>query len=215
MEDTEQTSMDKEVSVNETIAELVKTLTEEKKHFDDMLKNTLSVLKNLQRDVKKMKPKKRQTHVSAPESKRTSGLDKPVVVSQELRSLLGLQDELYPRSDVNSKVTAYIKENNLQNPENKREMLLDNSEEGLKLKEVLKPDQPLTFFNIQRYLKVHLSKPAEDLSLQEKNKEFLNVMVESLNTLVNEMPEPLGATPIPEEELPKKVKKKVMKPKMV
>jgi chromatin remodeling complex protein RSC6 len=215
MEDTEQTPMDKEVSVNETIAELVKTLTEEKKHFDEVLKNTLSVLKNLQRDVKKMKPKKRQSHVADPETKRTSGLDKPVVVSHELRSLLGLQDELYPRSDVNSKVTAYIKEHNLQNPENKREMLLEHSEPGLKLKEVLKPDQPLTFFNIQRYLKVHLSKPAEDVSLQDKNKEFLNVMVESLTTLVNEMPEPLGEVPLPEEELPKKVKKKVMKPKMV
>jgi upstream activation factor subunit UAF30 len=219
----QQPTLDKEMSVNDTIAELVKTLTEEKKHFDDVLKNTLSTLKNLQRDVKKMKPKKRQqTTTTDPEHKRTSGLDKPVLVSQELRDLLGLEDREYPRSDVNSRVTAYIKEHNLQNPENKREMLLDTTDVGLRLKEVLKPDQPLTFFNIQRYLKVHLIKPPEDVSLQAKNQVFVDKMVEDLNDLMDKMPKALteddDLPPLPDEpppdELPKKVvKKKVFKNK--
>lgn len=209
-------TLDKELTVNDTIAELVKTLTEEKKHFDEVLKNTLSTLKNLQRDVKKMKPKKRQPSTTTdPEQKRTSGLDKPVLVSQELRELLGIEDREYPRSEVNSKVTAYIKENNLQNPENKREMVLDTTDPGLKLRDVLKPDQPLTFFNIQRYLKVHLSKPPEDTSLQSKNQEFVDKMVESLNELVQDMPEPTEASPAePTPQTPKKViKKKVLKGK--
>lgn len=190
MEDLDnQLVTDKDMSVNETIADLVKTLTEEKKRFDDVLKNTLSTLKNLQRDVKKMKPKKRQPSVSKdPDNKRTSGLDKPVLVSQELRDLLDLEDREYPRSEVNSLVTAYIKQHGLQNPENKREMLLDTTPHGLKLKDVLKPDQPLTFFNIQRYLKVHLIKPPEDTSLQAKNQVFVDKMVDDLNDLMQEMP---------------------------
>lgn len=222
MEGLEQTAtLDKEMSVNDTISELVKTLTEEKKHFDDVLKNALTVLKNLQRDVKKMKPKKRQTVVD-PEHKRTSGLDKPVLVSQELRDLLGLEDKEYPRSDVNSRVTAYIKEHTLQNPENKREMLLDTTEAGLRLKSVLKPDQPLTFFNIQRYLKVHLIKPPEDTSLEMKNLEYANKMVDDLSELMHTIPQTLvkdeeevdDTPPKPVEVDDSQQTKKVMKKKV-
>ena len=62
---------------------------------------------------------------------------------------------MYSRHFITKGIYAYVKENELQNPENKRYILLD-SEKGLKLKELLRePDQPLTFFNIQRYLKVH------------------------------------------------------------
>lgn len=228
MESLEQPAvLDKEMSVNDTIADLVKTLTDEKKRFDDVLKNTLSTLKNLQRDVKKMKPKKRAQSASPdPEHKRTSGLDKPVLVSQELRDLLCLEDKEYPRSEVNSRVTAYIKEHQLQNPDNKREMLLDTTPKGMQLKEVLKPDQPLTFFNIQRYLKVHLIKPPEDISLQVKNQVFVDKMVDELNELMHEIPKTLASHDEEDEHQPEShhedtqqqsvkrvVKKKVSKPK--
>lgn len=208
---SEEQVVENETSVNDTVAELIKTLTDEKKHLDEVLKTTISSLKNLQREVKKMKPKKKNKQTDETREKRTSGLDKPVVVSSELRELLGLEDKEYPRSSVTSMVTAYIKTNNLQNPSNKREMLLDGSEEGVKLNAVLKPDQPVTFFNLQRFLKPHLSKPPEDTSLADKNQEYVDKMVESLNELVQEMPEPSHSDV--DEPKKKVVRKKVFKTK--
>ena len=59
------------------------------------------------------------------------------------------------RQNVTTTINKYVKDNNLQNPENRRYILLE-SDAGLKLKALLRdPDQPLTFFNIQRYLKPH------------------------------------------------------------
>jgi chromatin remodeling complex protein RSC6 len=56
------------------------------------------------------------------------------------------------RTDVTSKVIAYIKEKNLQNPENKKEILLDSA-----LDTLLSPSKGdiITFFNLQTYLKKH------------------------------------------------------------
>ena len=49
--------------------------------------------------------------------------------------------------------------------------LLGDSEAGLKLKYLLRdPDQPLTFFNIQRYLKVHYPKVDDDSSAKKEGK---------------------------------------------
>ena len=65
---------------------------------------------------------------------------------------------MYSRQQVTQGVNKFVKDNDLQNPENRRYILLE-SEAGLKLKSLLRdPDQPLTFFNIQRYLKVHYPK---------------------------------------------------------
>ena len=211
-----------EATTNDVITDLIKTLTDEKKHFDDLFKNTLGTLRSLQRDVKKMKPKKKQKSSNSGEDqpRRASGLDKPVVVSEQLRELLELEDKLYPRSEVNAMVTAYIRTNELMNPENKREIILDVNDNGKKLNDVLKPDQPLTFFNIQRYLKYHLTKPPEDNSLEVKNQEYVDKLVDGLNDLVKDIPEPEQPhvdLPEPTDDVPptprKVVKKKVLKAK--
>ena len=62
------------------------------------------------------------------------------------------------RQFVTNSITKYVKDNDLQNPENRRYILLDTTDAGRKLNDLLAPDQPLTFFNMQRYLKPHYPK---------------------------------------------------------
>lgn len=91
---------------------------------------------------------KTPTTASAP---KTGGIHAPVQPSPELGAIVG-NDKL-PRSEVISKVWVYIKAHNLQNPENKREILADE-----KLKKVFGRDK-CTMFEMNKYIAQHLSKP--------------------------------------------------------
>ena len=77
------------------------------------------------------------------------GIAKPITPSPELAEIVG-KDPL-PRSEVVSKIWAYIKANNLQNPENKREILAD-----AKLKPIFGVDK-CTMFEMNKYLSKHMS----------------------------------------------------------
>ena len=82
-----------------------------------------------------------------------SGFSKPGPVSVDLRSFLGLgKDELIARTEVTRRVTEYCRKNGLQDQKDKRILLPDK-----KLKSLLhlKKGDELTFFNLQKYMKVH------------------------------------------------------------
>ena len=92
--------------------------------------------------------RKRATGNSSP-----SGFSKPGPVSDELRTFLKLgKDELIARTDVTKRINAYCKEKGLQGKEDKRILLADKP--LTKLLRIKKGDQ-LTFFNLQKYMKVH------------------------------------------------------------
>ena len=143
-----------------TMSELLETLSKTSKSL------TIE-MKALTKDVNKMRlstnRQKKPKRVQDPDVPRKLGaLEKPVPITEELCEFLGLQkDELYSRQSITQGINKYVKDHDLQNPENRRFILLE-SEHGLKLKTLLRdPDQPLTFFNIQRYLKVHYPKVEE------------------------------------------------------
>ena len=76
-----------------------------------------------------------------------SGFAKPTKVSKELEQFLGLSDgEEIARTEVTRRVNAYVKEHNLQNPANKRQLVLNDT-----LQALLNPpaDVTVTFFNLQ------------------------------------------------------------------
>ena len=154
-----------------TMAELLDTLAKTSKSL------TLE-MKALTKDVNKLRVSKaggkKQKRVVNPDTPRKLGaLEKPVPISEELAEFLGLnKGEMYSRQQVTQGVNKFVKDNDLQNPENRRYILLE-SEAGLKLKSLLRdPDQPLTFFNIQRYLKVHYPKvESSDTESADKPKE--------------------------------------------
>ena len=140
-----------------TMAELLDTLAKTSKFLT-------TEMKALTKDVNKLRVSKaggkKQKRVVNPDTPRKLGaLERPVPISEELAEFLGLtKGEMYSRQQVTQGVNKFVKDNDLQNPENRRYILLE-SEAGLKLKSLLRdPDQPLTFFNIQRYLKVHYPK---------------------------------------------------------
>ena len=77
-----------------------------------------------------------------------NGLQKPLQPSAALAAVVGA-DPL-PRGEVVSKVWAYIRAHNLQNPENRREILADD-----KLRRVFGKDK-VTMFEMNKHLANHL-----------------------------------------------------------
>lgn len=82
------------------------------------------------------------------EKKTSSALMKPLTPSPELAAVVG-SDPL-PRPEVVSKVWDYIKKNDLQNPQNKREIIADD-----KLQPVFGKDR-VTMFEMNKHLSRHL-----------------------------------------------------------
>lgn len=140
-----------------TMAELLETLAKTSKSLTVEMKSLTKDVNKLR--VSKLGTKKTKRVVDKDTPRKPSALEKPVPISDELADFLGLtKGELYSRQVVTQNINKYVKDNDLQNPENRRYILLD-SEAGQKLKTLLRdPDQPLTFFNIQRYLKDHYIK---------------------------------------------------------
>ena len=138
----------------------------------DTQKSLSARMKVLQKEVNKSARSKRSRKSPVSDDpdapKRPSALQKPVAISNELCSFLGFApDTEHSRQEVTATINAYIKNNNLQDPKNRRFILLEGSEAATRLKTLLRdPDQPVTFFNIQRYLKPHYP-------LSEKEKKSL------------------------------------------
>lgn len=82
------------------------------------------------------------------EKKANPALMKPLTPSPELAAVVGA-DPL-PRPEVVSKVWDYIKKHDLQNPQNKREIIADD-----KLKPVFGKDR-VTMFEMNKHLSRHL-----------------------------------------------------------
>jgi chromatin remodeling complex protein RSC6 len=121
------------------------------------MKTLHSNLKVLQKEVlreRKELKKRDSKHKKKSDKKRNpSGFAKPSSITSELATFLGIDSSLQlARTDVTSKVIAYVKEHNLQNPENKRQIVPDE-----KLRDLLQAptEEVITFFNLQTYLKKH------------------------------------------------------------
>jgi len=84
------------------------------------------------------------------EAKKPNALQQPLKPSNELAAVIG--SGTVTRGDMVSKIWAYIKKNNLQNPANKREILADD-----KLKPIFGADK-VTMFEMNKHLSKHLSK---------------------------------------------------------
>lgn len=79
---------------------------------------------------------------------KANALQQPLQPSEELAAVVGAGP--LPRGEVVSKVWEYIRSNNLQNPENRREILADD-----KLRKVFGKDK-VTMFEMNKHLAQHL-----------------------------------------------------------
>ena len=116
-----------------------------------LFKETQSALKVLSKEYEKMKKT-----VSKSERKRANartnpnGFAKPALITDALCDFLAVpKGTEMSRTDVTRKINAYIKEHNLNKPENKRIILPDE-----KLRKILnvKPTEEVSFFSLQRFL---------------------------------------------------------------
>jgi chromatin remodeling complex protein RSC6 len=110
--------------------------------------------KRVTRDQKVMSKKmKGKTKRVVDPNKPPSGFAKPGKISDELRSFLSLgKDDLIARTEVTKRITKYCQENKLQKPEDRRTIHVDPP-----LRKLLRipKGETLTFFNLQKYMKIH------------------------------------------------------------
>lgn len=152
---TESTSVEQEESNTEI---LFNKLVNQFQDIQLVMKTLHANLKLLQKEVlrerKESKKKETKSNKKKSDKKRSpSGFAKPAPISNDLSSFLNLENGIeLARTEVTSKVIAYVKEYQLQNPENKKQILLDE-----KLKKLLTPEEGdvVTYFNLQTYLKKH------------------------------------------------------------
>ena len=130
-------------------------------------KELLPVLKSLLKDVAKLqkaqkegKKSRKATGATADgTARKLSGFAKPTQLSKDLCEFLGVPgDSMLARTEVTRLLNKYVKDNNLQDPVDKRTIRPDG-----KLLKVLSigADVPLTYFNLQSHIKHHFVKPAE------------------------------------------------------
>jgi chromatin remodeling complex protein RSC6 len=84
------------------------------------------------------------------EQKSNSAFMKPMSISAELAVIIGKGP--MPRSEVVKKLWAYIKEHNLQDPENKRNINADEN-----LKKVFGGKEVVNMFEMTKLISKHLS----------------------------------------------------------
>jgi chromatin remodeling complex protein RSC6 len=125
--------------------------------IQSVMKTLHSNLKVLQKEVSKERKesKKKESKIKKKSGKKKSpsGFAKPAPITDDLASFLGLGSGVeLARTDVTTKIIAYVKEHGLQNPANKKQIVPDEK----LAKILLVPDsEVVTFFNLQTYLKKH------------------------------------------------------------
>lgn len=124
--------------------------------FLRQLSKNVKILKNASSRIIK---NKRGTVVEKKIVNTNSGFLKPVRISKEMAKFTGWNaDELKSRVDVTKYLCNYIKEKNLQNPKDRRQIIADTKLAKLLDYDNKKDTQPLTYFLIQSHLKKHFIK---------------------------------------------------------
>jgi upstream activation factor subunit UAF30 len=101
--------------------------------------------------AKVSKGKSGKAEPASPEGQKPNALQQPLQPSKELAAVVGA--EPLPRGEVVSKVWDYIKKHDLQNPQNRREILADDTLEAVFGK------KKVTMFEMNKYLAQHLTSP--------------------------------------------------------
>lgn len=164
-ETTEQTPEDVLATLQQETDATFKEVLGTVKDYSDEIKKVMTMVRNLQRQVTRerretgklvKKLSKSQKKKRRAGNKSPGGFTKPVPLSSPLCEFLGVDagTEL-ARTDVTKRINAYVKEHELQNPENKKIILPDAKLRSLLY---LSDDDELTYFNLQGFMKPHYLK---------------------------------------------------------
>ena len=124
------------------------------------LRSLNKAIKQLKKDtIRAMKQRKKNPNRAKNTS---SGFMKPVKISDEMSSFTGWEkDELKSRVDVTKYICGYIRENDLQNPTDRRQIVPDKKLTSLlKLDKKGLAEEPLTYYSLQKKIQPHFIKEA-------------------------------------------------------
>jgi chromatin remodeling complex protein RSC6 len=157
--DTEAAATDASLldQIDSDFASLNERLMQFKTMYTSITTDLRKLQKNMAKHIRENSRKRKRKVPAGDKPKRApSGFAKPGVISEELCAFLGQPEGTeMARTEVTKHLTTYIKEHNLQDQANKRKILPD-----AKLKKLLnvQPTDEVTYFNLQRYMKVHFPK---------------------------------------------------------
>jgi chromatin remodeling complex protein RSC6 len=157
--DTTSTATDASLldQIDSDFASLNERLMQFKTMYTSITTDLRKLQKNMAKHIRENSRKRKRKVPAGDKPKRApSGFAKPGVISEELCAFLGQPEGTeMARTEVTKHLTTYIKEHNLQDEANKRKILPD-----AKLKKLLnvQPTDEVTYFNLQRYMKVHFPK---------------------------------------------------------
>lgn len=144
---------DLSTELNDEISELLKNV-QARSALDSAIKASV---KSIEKKVARMtKIMEKSTKKKRTGQNKVSGFEKPTAISDELAKFVGEPVGAFlARTAISKKIHEYVKSNNLQDPKNRRIIHPD-----AKLKKLLKtgPNDELSYFNLQKYLKVHFKK---------------------------------------------------------
>jgi chromatin remodeling complex protein RSC6 len=162
-------------SVNADLSSLVAMIEEEVENLRDskekvkgikFLRRVNKKLKTINKDyVRVMKMKKKNTKNGTT----VSGFMKPVKITAELSKFTGWEPEKeYSRVDVTRFLCAYNKDNDQQNPEDRRQILPDDKLAALLRTSELPAGEKLTYFRLQQLIQPHFVKEAKPVEKKGK-----------------------------------------------
>tara|TARA_B100001094_G_scaffold256001_1_gene255102 strand:+ start:3690 stop:4208 length:519 start_codon:yes stop_codon:yes gene_type:complete len=131
-------------------------MTETYEEFKSQIESEISKLKAENKKILKLLKKISKEQEPEDKPKKANGFAKPMRMSQSLCEFLNVDvGTEMARTEVTKKITEYVKSKGLQNPENKRELIMDD-----KLRTIIHNDDntKVTFFNLQKYMSKHYIK---------------------------------------------------------
>lgn len=164
------------LSMSQTCKDIFESLVAQNENLLQTQKLMLSTVKKVaktyskyRKDYEKNVARERRKAKKDPNRKKRepSGFAVPTNISSDLCDFLNVpHDTKMSRTDVTRKITKYIRDKNLQVPENRRSFIPDTQLGGIlgPLKEVDK-EKGYTYFNLQRYITPHITSSAASVAV--------------------------------------------------
>jgi len=187
---------------------ILTTLTEQANIIKGLINTVRFVIKDSDKQSKELeKLRNKRTRVKTERSADAlpSGITKPVAITDELAKFLGVAPgTLVPRNEVTKGVSTYVKKNDISDPTNKQKFVLDDRPTAKVLRTLLgNPQEDVTYFNLQKYLKHHYI----------MNSDSVPVTPKKVKKVVVDTPQPPVPEPVAEPEKKKIIKKVMVKKK--
>ncbi|KAF9086635.1 hypothetical protein BGX23_008685 [Mortierella sp. AD031] len=160
MDDAKQRKLEKKKAERKKEKEKEKEKEREKKKKEKAKKLKQDEKKRKLKETKDTPRKKRAPALNEDGTEKVNGFNKPLIISDALYQVVGQHGQVgpsgrveMPRTQVVKYLWQYIKENNLQNPKDGRQIICND-----KMKAIFGLDE-VGSFAMNKYLKDHLTKP--------------------------------------------------------